>query len=145
MDVEIDNMKFPLDRVYYRGKGSHTWLKLEEGVVKVGLDAFLTANAGYLNYITIEDKSAKTGDSIGSYESAKFVSNFYSPITGTIKEINNEVINNPTLINEDPYNSWIVMIEPTNLEQDLSSEDILQAEPEIKNWIEAEVKRLEEE
>jgi glycine cleavage system H protein len=144
MTIEIENMKFPLDRFYFKGNDSHIWLKVEDGIVKIGLDTFLTDNAGYLNYITIDSKEAKSGESIGYYESAKFVSKFYSPITGEIIEVNDKVINNPILINEDPYDSWIVAIKPIKLEEELESENIMQKEEELKNWIETEVKRLEE-
>jgi glycine cleavage system H protein len=142
--IEIGDLKFPLDRKYYTKNGSHIWLMEEQGNVKIGMDSFLTENAGYLSYLTVDNKELNQGEAIGSFESAKFVSKFFSPISGEIVNINEEVVNDPIRINKDPYNAWIVEIKPTNFEKDLQSSDILDGEENVKNWIEGEIKRLDE-
>lgn len=142
--IEIQNLKFPLDRRYYKKNGSHIWLMEEGSCMKIGMDSFLTENAGYLSYLTIDKKKFNQGDAIGSFESAKFVSKFYSPVTGEIVNINEDVVNNPIKINKDPYNAWIVEIKPSDMQMDFQSEDLLEGKENIKAWIEDELKRLDE-
>jgi glycine cleavage system H protein len=142
--IEIKNLKFPIDRKYYKRNGNHIWLKEEGDIIKIGMDSFLTENAGYLSYLTLDSDKFKQGEAIGSFESAKFVSKFYSPVEGEIVNKNEEVINDPIRINKDPYNAWIAEIKPTNFESDLKSDDILDSEENIRKWIEDEVKRLDE-
>lgn len=142
--IEIRNLKFPVDRKYYKRNGNHIWLKKEGDVIKIGMDSFLTENAGYLSYLTLDSSKFNQGEAIGSFESAKFVSKFYSPVGGEIVNTNEEVINDPIRINKDPYNAWIVEIKPTNFESDLNSKDILDGEENIRKWIEEELERLDE-
>ncbi len=142
--VEIANLSFPTDRKYYTKSGSHIWIKEEGDLVRIGMDSFLTENAGYLSYLTIESTEFSQGDSIGSFESAKFVSKFYSPISGKVVNTNEDVINDPIKINQDPYNSWILEVAPFNLASDLKAQWIIEGEDDIKNWILQEFKRLDE-
>lgn len=141
--IEINGAKFPLDRKYYKKHDCHVWLKAEEDNVKIGMDAFLTDNAGYLNFLSIDEKDVKQGKGIGTYESAKFVSKIYSPISGKIENINEDIINNPRKINDDPYNNWIIVIKPKDLEAELRSEDILETEEDINEYMTKEFERLD--
>jgi glycine cleavage system H protein len=142
--VEIENLSFPTDRKYYTKNGSHIWIKQEGDLIKIGMDSFLTENAGYLSYLTIDNMEFKQGESIGSFESAKFVSKLYSPVSGKIVNTNEDVINDPIRINKDPYNSWIVEVKPNDLEPDFQSPEILEGEDDIRNWITQELKRMDE-
>jgi len=141
---EIKGMKFPLDRAYYTRDGAHIWLKQEGDLVKIGLDAFLVDYAGYLTFLTVNEKQVKVGESIGSFESAKFVSRLYSPVDGTIVAVNEEVIQNPRKINEDPYDSWIFAVKPDSPGLDDESEYLLVNEDAIVNWISEEIKKVDE-
>ncbi|MCK4757227.1 MAG: glycine cleavage system protein H [Thermoplasmata archaeon] len=141
--ITINGMDFPLDRKYYTKSGAHMWLKQDNGLVKIGLDAFASEMAGFLTFFMISEEEPKAGDAIGSFESAKFVSRFYSPISGKIVEVNEAAIANPKLINDDPYATWIVAIDPGNPEE-LASEFIIEDGGEIEAWITEEVKKLEE-
>lgn len=140
--LEVKGMKFPLDRKYYTKDGAHIWLKTEDDVVKIGMDAFAVEMAGLLTYLTITENQTESGEAVGSFESAKFVSRFYSPISGQIVDINEEVIKNPRKINDDPYDSWIFAIKPNPGEY--NNEYILEKEEDIKKWISEELKRVEE-
>lgn len=132
-------MHFPLDRRYHK---SHIWVMQEGDTIKLGIDEFLSNKAGYINFLTIDRKEFKTGEYFASLESGKFVSKIYAPAGGKIVDINQEIINNPRKISEDPYGSWIVAIEP---EEAIGSDELLESEADIKNWIEEEMKRYEEE
>ncbi len=139
---EINGMKFPLDRKYYIKDGAHIWLKEDNNYYKIGMDAFAAEIVGFLTYLKITKNKVKNGEPIGSFESAKFVSRFYSPIDGEIVSVNKEVINNPRLINDNPYESWIVTIKPKNMKVD--TRYIIEKEEDIRNWISAEIQRVEE-
>lgn len=141
--ITINGMDFPLDRKYYTKSGAHMWLKQENGLVKIGLDAFASEMAGFLTFFKISEEEPKAGDAIGSFESAKFVSRFYSPISGKIVEVNDAAIANPKLINDDPYATWIVAIAPENPDE-LASEFIIEGDEKVKDWITLELKKLEE-
>ena len=126
--IEVNGMKFPLDRKYYTKNGAHIWLSVEDDIVKIGMDAFATEMTGLLTFLTITMKEVKCGEAIGSFESAKFVSRLFSPIDGEIVAINEMAMKNPRMVNEKPYDSWLVAIKPDDLEQSLKSEHILETE-----------------
>ena len=144
--VKVGKLRFPLDRRYYSRRGAHVWVRRERGgVVKVGMDSFLTENAGHLNYISIEAKGkVRQGRSLGSFESAKFVSKLYSPVSGKIVSVNPEVVKDPRRINRDPYKSWIVALRPGDLDKDLLSPDLLGDEKEIRRWMEEEMRKADD-
>jgi glycine cleavage system H protein len=145
--LNVGNLRFPLDRSYFTRKGAHMWLLLEkDGTVKIGMDSFLAENAGYLNYIMLDKKSSvRRGGSLGSFESAKFVSKLFSPVSGTVVGVNEQVIKDPRRINRDPYGSWILSLRPGDIEKDMGSPDILGDEKQIRKWIEEELARADDE
>ncbi len=138
--VEINGMDFPLDRKYYTKDGAHLWLKQDGDLVKVGMDAFAAEMIGFLSFLTVDKKRVEVGEAIGSFESAKFVSRLRSPIRGEVVEVNEQVMGNPRMINDAPYESWILAIRP---EGD-ASEDLIEGEEEITSWISDELRRQEE-
>ena len=140
--VNIEGLDFPLDRKYYSKDGAHLWVQQEGDVVKVGMDAFATEMAGLLTFLSLEGDTAEADKAIGSFESAKFVSRLYSPIRGDIVAVNDDVLNNPRKINDNPYESWIFKIRPA--EPQGSDEHFLLTEEEITAWITEEFRRLAE-
>jgi len=136
-ELKIGKMKFPLDRMYSR---EHIWAKKRGNKVRLGLDSFLIENAGFLNYISIDKKEVKKGDNIGNFESAKFVSNIVSPISGEIVKINEKVITNPSEVNKKPYQSWIVEVEVSDKED---FGELISDENMLKKFIKEEIKKME--
>ena len=143
--VKVGKLRFPLDRRYYIRKGAHIWILPQKGgTVRLGMDSFLTENAGFLNYISLDKKTTvKRGGSLGSFESAKFVSKLYSPVSGKVVGVNEPVLKDPRRINKDPYGSWIVELRAADLEKDLLSPELLAKEGDIKEWIKEELRRAE--
>ena len=139
--IEINGMKFPLDRKYYTKNGAHLWLKLEKDSIKIGMDAFAAMMTGIISFITVNKKAAKSGESIGSFESAKYISKLYSPVSGKIIEINDNVLKDPSKINKNPYISWIFKIEPDDKKN--KSMFIIEDKDKISDWITEEIKKLE--
>lgn len=132
----------PTDRRYYTKNGAHLWLKEENGTLKVGMDAFMAEHAGFLTFLTIREGEVSGGEPMGNFESAKFVSRLYAPVSGRIVSVNREVLNNPRKINEDPYGSWIVTIE-AEPGAEAFSEHILKGEEETRKWIKDELEKVE--
>ncbi|MDP6180492.1 MAG: hypothetical protein QGG48_11420, partial [Desulfatiglandales bacterium] len=81
---------------------------------------------------------------LGTIEAGKYIGPVRSPVNGTITEVNQEVLDTPSLINTDPYDKgWIVVIEADNLEEDLK--DLIHGEEDVQKWLETDYQKYEEE
>lgn len=99
---------YPEDLKYHK---EHMWVR-EDGTV--GITFFAQDQLGEIVFIEVPDAgtSVEAGEAFGEIESRKSVSDLYSPLSGTIKEINAEVVDAPETINEDPYGKgWVAIIE----------------------------------
>lgn len=139
--IEVKGMKFPLDRKYYTKNGAHLWLKFEGEFIRVGMDAFAARMIGNITFLIVDKKRAKIGEEIGSFESTKYISRLYSPVSGEIIDVNEHILRNPFEINKKPYNSWIFIIKPDDMEDE--SVYIIDGEDDILKWISEEIKRVE--
>lgn len=117
-------MNIPNDLKYTK---SHEWVKvLEDGSVTVGLTDYAQNELGDLVFINLpaEGDSFTAGDSFADVESVKAVSDVYSPVTGNVAEVNEELADAPQTINESPYEAWIAKFtEITDHEDLLSAEE----------------------
>jgi glycine cleavage system H protein len=90
---------------------THEWVSALDGdVVKVGITHHAQELLGDLVYIELPSIGAtvKFNDVVGVVESVKAASDLYSPVTGTVVEINEAVVNDPTLANTDPHGEgWL--------------------------------------
>jgi len=139
--LEVKGMEFPLDRRYYTKDGAHMWLKTEGNLVKIGMDAFAAEMLGSLTFLNVNKRHVKSGEVIGSFESSKFVSKFYSPISGEIIAVNDQVLSNPRKINDKPYDSWIVKMKPSDNKDGCGY--IIEEKDKISKWISREIKKIE--
>lgn len=102
----------------------HEWAeKLDDGSAAVGITDYAQSQLHDIVYVELpeEESEVEVGEVIGAVESVKAVSDMYAPIGGVIKEVNEDLLDAPEKINDDPYGEgWIAKIEPNNLEQDLS-------------------------
>jgi glycine cleavage system H protein len=132
--MEIEGYEIP-EELYYTK--DHLWAKLEDdGSVRVGMNAFGAKAAGTIEFIDLpmEDDEFEAGDAFGSLESAKWVGGLTMPVTGTIVEVNEDIEDNLEMIAEDPYDEgWLILIEPSNLEDDLEA---LVHGDDVKPWFE---------
>jgi glycine cleavage system H lipoate-binding protein len=109
--MKILSFNFPDDLLYEPEK--HLWIKIEDNnVISVGLTDLGQYMAGKIFQVTTKSKGEKINSRtvIFSLESAKWVGKFRLPIEGEIVDVNEEVTRNPSLINQNPYESWIVKI-----------------------------------
>lgn len=99
---------------------THEWINTEASEMTIGITNHAQKLLGDLVYVELPEvgKEVQAGDEIGVVESVKAASDFYAPISGTISEINQQVISNPALVNTDPYGQgWLVKIKPSTLEE----------------------------
>ncbi|MDP3012993.1 MAG: glycine cleavage system protein GcvH [Candidatus Subteraquimicrobiales bacterium] len=107
-------MELPRDLRYTE---YHQWVRQENNRVVVGLTDYAQENLGSIVYIFFSEVGmfVKEKQVIGEIESLKAVSLINSPLDGRICEINKEVIESPSLINQDPYGKgWLLIIEADN-------------------------------
>ncbi len=99
----------------------HVWAKIDKDTVIVGATDPAQAYAGEIIYIKIKDKGTKIdrGGILATVESAKYMGPMRSPVSGVIIEVNQEVASNPTLINQDAYENWVVKLKAENLDKEL--------------------------
>jgi glycine cleavage system H protein len=104
-------MTIPTDLRY---TADHEWLKLEDGRARVGITAFAQEQLGDVVYVDVPraGSSVRAGKPFGVVESVKAVSDLYSPITGTVAEANTRLVDEPELVNQDPYGEgWMLVID----------------------------------
>lgn len=107
-----DNLKYTED---------HEWVRVEGNVAIVGITDFAQDQLGELVYIEVEsvDDDLEQGEEFGTVEAVKTTSELFMPVSGKVIAFNSELDesegDNPTLINEDPYEKgWIIKIEMSN-------------------------------
>jgi glycine cleavage system H protein len=104
---------------------NHTWARImDDGNVVVGITDYAQKQIREIVFIQLPEvgSEVKQMQLFGSIESIKAVSELHSPISGEVKEINERVINDPSLINRDPYDAgWLVVVTPLRLKEELKS------------------------
>lgn len=100
-------MNFPEDLKY---TDSHEWVKVDGDIAIVGITEYAAGELGDVVFVDIpEVRAVSAGESFGSIEAVKTVSDLIAPIAGTITEINPELEGSPETVNADPYGKgWMV-------------------------------------
>ena len=117
--VKINGNEFPEDLYYHK---DHMWVKIEEGMARVGYNDWAQEAAGKLVNLNTRKvgRSVKAGKTLGTVESGKWVGPLKTPLTGEITELNDEVLKTPSIINDDPYGKgWIAVLTPENLDTEI--------------------------
>ena len=119
-------MSFPNDVKYTK---DHEWLRIEGNEAYVGITHFAQSELGDIVYLDVdtEGESLEKEEVFGSVEAVKTVSDLFMPVNGEVLEFNENLEDNPELINSDPYGEgWIIKVsisDSSELEDLLSSED----------------------
>lgn len=103
MDIR-DNLKYTND---------HEWLRLEDNVATIGITDYAQKELGDVVFVEVETEgdNLDKGDTFGTIEAVKTVSDLYMPVKGEVLEFNGELEDQPELVNKEPYGSgWIVKI-----------------------------------
>lgn len=92
---------------------SHEWVKVEGEVALIGLTDFAQDALGDIVFVNLpeEGDTVEAGEVFADVESVKAVSDVYSPINGTVVEVNEDLLDDPAAVNQDPYGAWFVKVE----------------------------------
>ena len=100
---------------------SHEWVKVEGDLAIIGVSDVAQAEMGDITYVDLpsEGDEVAAGEEFGALESVKASSELYSPVSGTVEAVNEELESAPEKVNEDAYGAWIIkvrMSDPSELE-----------------------------
>lgn len=100
---------------------SHEWVKEEDGLYVVGLTDFAQEALGDIVFINMpeEGDDVASGESFADVESVKAVSDVFSPVSGTVAEVNEGLIDEPALINQEPYEQWLIKVKDVSDTEEL--------------------------
>ncbi|MEM1027994.1 MAG: glycine cleavage system protein GcvH [Planctomycetota bacterium] len=110
-------MASPDDRRYLE---SHEWHKPEGDLVVIGVSQFAVDELTDVTYleVSVDSGDIAAGDTFGEIESVKATSDLYCGIDGEVVEVNQAVIDNPALVNDDPFGeAWIIKVKPADPSQ----------------------------
>jgi glycine cleavage system H protein len=106
-------MAYPAGLKYTK---DHEWIDLAGDGGKVGITDYAQQQLGDVVYVDLPEvgRKLKAGQSFGTIESVKAVSELYSPVSGEVVEVNLALKEKPETVNADPYASWMMVIRLTN-------------------------------
>ena len=121
----VIGMKIPEDLKYTK---THEWAKVEGNKARIGITDVAQEQLHDIVYVELPgvgDEFSKE-DTIGVIESVKAASDIYAPLSGKVVAVNNAVVDSPELLNQDPYENWLIEIEiknPDEIKELLSAEE----------------------
>jgi glycine cleavage system H protein len=113
----FDKFEYPSGLYYSK---DHTWAKIEDGKVRVGMTDFAQQISGKVMFIRLKSPGGVVdqGKTLGTMETGKWVGPIKSPISGTILENNPVIREAAATVNDDPYGKgWLSVIQPSNTEE----------------------------
>jgi len=111
-----------LDHLYYTKE--HEWLRKEDEYVIVGITDYAKKSLHEIVFVELPEVGVEVEQMgmLGTVESVKAVSDLFSPVSGIVVEVNENLIDKPEILNSDPYNEgWIVKMKPKNLDEEIKN------------------------
>lgn len=104
---------YPSDRRYTK---DHEWVEVSGSKGRVGITDYAQKQLGDVVFVELPDvaRTVTQGQSCGTIESVKAVSELYSPVSGKVVETNAVVVSKPETLNTDPHGTWLVVVELSN-------------------------------
>lgn len=124
-------MNFPYDLKY---SDDHEWVRVEGDVATVGITDFAQSELGDVVFVEIETEGEdlSKGDTFGTVEAVKTVSDLFMPISGEVIEVNSAIEDAPESVNEDPYgNGWMIKVRIS----DTSELDALMSQADYQSMV----------
>ena len=140
---KIKNFTIRTDLFYATEEGF--WLDITGNIARIGMSPLVQETTGSFVAVRFEEEGVRfgRGESFGSLEAEKHVGHLKMPVSGTIVAINEKVVENPRLLNSDPYGQgWLVEIDMTGGNTELTH--LLSGEEEVEAWFEAEIEKFED-
>ena len=129
--MRVKNYDVPDDLLYTK---EHEWAKGTGGAVKVGITDYAAKTLNDVVYVSLPKIGERTAQSktMGTVESIKAVSELYSPFSGVVTKVNDNLNSHPELVNKSPYGEgWLLEIEPVDFESE--SKNLLDANSYAKH------------
>lgn len=113
---------------------SHEWVKEEGDEIVIGLTDFAQSELGDLVFVNLPEEGDEitVEEAFADVESVKAVSDVFSPVSGTVSAVNEELLDAPEKINEEPYEAWFVRV------KDVTEKGELLSAEEYKAFVESE-------
>lgn len=95
----------------------HEWARAEDGLVYAGISDYAQNALGDIVFVELPKVGKKllAGEQLGVVESVKTASDIYSPVSGVVVKVNDALDDAPELLNTEPYENWIAVLEPDNI------------------------------
>ncbi|MCF8145434.1 MAG: glycine cleavage system protein GcvH [Deltaproteobacteria bacterium] len=143
--AEIKGYNMP-DELYYHEE--HSWARVEGTKVTVGMTDMFQKEAGDIVFVDLpeEEDDVSQGETCGKIQSRKWIGKLVAPVSGEIAEINEDLEEDTSLINSDPYGEgWILVINAED-EDDLQAElkNLIHGDA-VSDFVDREIARTEEE
>lgn len=100
---------------------THEWVLEENGKTRVGLTDYAQDSLGELVFVNLPEvgDGVTVGESFGDVESVKAVSDIYSPVSGKVAAVNEQLLDAPEMINAEPYSAWLIEVEDVSEREEL--------------------------
>jgi glycine cleavage system H protein len=102
-------MPYPADRKYTK---DHEWIRVTGDTGEIGITDYAQQQLGDVVYLELPEVGRKiaAGESFGSIESVKAVSELFAPMSGEVVEVNDSLKNRPEVVNSDPHGTWMIKV-----------------------------------
>jgi len=140
--ADIKGYNMP-DELYYNK--DHSWARVDGKSITVGMDDFFQKESGDIVFIDLpeEEDEVEQGEICGKIQSRKWIGKLVAPVSGEIVEVNEDLEDDTSIINTDPYDKgWVMVIEASDLDSDLGN---LMHGEKLVDFIESEIKVAEAE
>lgn len=110
-------MMYPDDLKYSK---EHEWVRVDGNIAEIGVTVFAQDSLGDVVFVELPEVGTKIRqfDKFGEIESVKAVSDLYSPVGGTVIEVNSNTVDSPETVNDDPYGrGWLIKVELADIGQ----------------------------
>lgn len=117
LNLNLLDMEFPTNIKY---TNEHEWIRLEGDIAYIGITDYAQQQLGDIVFIDVptEGETLEKGETFGTVEVVKTVSDLFLPIGGEVMEVNSQLEEHPELVNQDPYGEgWIIKLKPTNTDE----------------------------
>jgi glycine cleavage system H protein len=106
-------MAYPTDRKYTK---DHEWIRTSGDTADIGITDYAQRQLGDVVFVELPDvgKAVTAGESFGSIESVKAVSELFAPMSGEVVEVNPRLKDHPEAVNSEPHDTWMVRIKLSN-------------------------------
>ena len=139
--MEIQGYHMPADLYYEK---NHYWVRVEVGILVMGMDDFAQQMAGDIVYVQIPfaGKKLKIGKKFAQVESGKWLGKVYAPVNGELIEGNEALEAEPTLINQDCYDTgWMYKIKPVDMDE---LNNLIHDPADIEKWLLEDIEKYKQ-